>query len=214
MFGRLKRSPHFLFLRAWWQGGWAPGWGGEVSARGISQVWGRGRAGGQRGVSNLSGLRETEPQGLLSGCLDGVEFVAEVWHEPGAHCDVHSGGGEASADLGGACCVAGSVSVKLQSRVNCQHLLPLQLPQVLHGQLQHISLLKLWDALSLRLKCVNHQILQLIKAVVDPCSSLSLNQWLHNFSVLVSFGHSLFGKRNLYFDSRGHCVFVIAVFAW
>ena len=29
-------------------------------------------------MRSLSGIREIEPEGLLSGCLDGVEFVAEV----------------------------------------------------------------------------------------------------------------------------------------
>ena len=81
-------------------------------------------------------LRHSDREGGVSVVLDGVEFVAEVSHQSGPDGDINSSGGQTSADLSGALGVAGPEPVHVQRGVHCQHLLSLQLPQVLHSQLQ------------------------------------------------------------------------------
>ena len=51
-------------------------------------------------------------------------------------------------------------------------------------QLQHISLLQLGDALSVLLQRWHHQILQFIKTLVDPRSSLPLQEWFDHVTIL------------------------------
>ena len=155
-------------------------------------------------------LRHSDGEWGVSVVLDGVEFVTEVTHQSGSNGDVNSSGGQTPADLRGTLGVASSEPVHVQGGVHCQHLLSLQLSQVLHGQLKHIGLLQLADALSLGLQGEHHQVLQLVQAVVDPGSPLPLDERLHNFSVLVSLRHGLVSE-GLYLDSRRHGSVVFAV---
>ena len=136
-------------------------------------------------------LRHSDGEWGVSVVLDGVEFVTEVTHQSGSNGDVNSSGGQTPADLRGTLGVAGSEPVHVQGGVHCQHLLSLQLSQVLHGQLKHIGLLQLADALSLGLQGEHHQVLQLVQAVVDPGSPLPLDERLDNFSVFLRAGHWL-----------------------
>lgn len=99
-------------------------------------------------------------------------------------------------------------SVQIKSRVQCQHLLSLKLPQVSHGQLQDVGLLQLADALSLGLQGEHHQILQLVQAGVDPGSPLPLQQGLHHLPVLVRPRQGFFFKIDFTLAYRRHLILV------
>ena len=177
-------------------------WRGRLVSAGLVSSVRHGR--GHSEVLGHPGLGHPDGEGLVSAGLDGVQLVPQVRHQPRPDGDVHAGGGQAPADLRGAGCVASSVSVHVEAGVHCQHLLPLQLPQVLHCELQHVSLLQLADALPLGLQREHHQVLQLVQAAVDAGAPLPLDQGLHHFSVLVSLGQWLVSKWDFYFDSRRH----------
>jgi len=113
-----------------------------------------------------------------------------VGHELGAEVDLDSGhGGQEPADLRGAGGVAGAESVDVESGVGLKHLLTLQLLEVSDGQLEDVGLLQLGDGLAFGLESGDHQVLEVVQALVDPGSSSPLEERLHHFPVLVGARH-------------------------
>ena len=122
--------------------------------------------------------------------LHGADRRAEVGHEGGAHGDGNTrDGGKAAADLVGTGGEAGAVAVHVQGRVGLEHPLPLELLHVADSELKDIGLFQLGDGLPLRLKSIDHEILELIQALVDPGPPLPLQERLHHLPVLVRPRH-------------------------
>ena len=80
-------------------------------------------------------------------------------------------------------------SVDVKSGVGLKHLLALELLEVANGQFQNVGFLQLGDGFTLRLKCGNHQVLEIVQTLVNSCSSTALEQRLHHFAVLVGARH-------------------------
>ena len=197
----LEWSPNWFW--SWWDGRDWRRRGVTTGAVALVRDW------WTDGWSSLGSLRDIDREWRVSGGLNILKSVAKVRHEFGSNRDIHSSGGQAPGDFSGTSGVSSSVSVHVKAGVDCQHLLSLQLPQVLHCQLKNISLLKLADAFSFRLQGKHHEILQLVQAGIDSCSSLTLNQRLNNLSILLSSAHWLINW--LWLDNRGHGCCVVWV---
>lgn len=65
----------------------------------------------------------------------------------------------------------------------------LEFPHMIHGQLEYIGLLQARYMLALLLQALDHQILEIVQALVDARPSLALEQRLHHLAVLIRLGH-------------------------
>ncbi len=61
--------------------------------------------------------------------------------------------------------------------------------EVAHRQLEDVGLLQLGDGLALGLQRIDHEVFQLVQALVDPGPPLPLQQGLHHLAVLVGPRH-------------------------
>lgn len=105
------------------------------------------------------------------------------------HSDVHSWGGdqELSCLMGtGAVAMPELGKVFKRTPVEDKSLSLAELVQVSHCQLQDVCLLKLGHILPLGLQTNRHNILQFIKTGIDSSPSLSLQQGLCDFLILIS----------------------------
>ena len=120
-----------------------------------------------------------------------IHAVSEVGHEACTEMDVHSfQGAQAPAHLRGTLGEAGLESIDRMALAVAvtrdeKSVLRLEFPEVLHSQLEDVSLLQLLSVLSLglRLKGSDHEIFELIQATVDASSSLSLKQGFHHLQL-------------------------------
>ncbi len=111
-------------------------------------------------------------------------------HDVGTESDVHTrDGGETPAHLVGAGCESRVVAIHVDGGVGLQHALLLQLLQVLDSELEDVCFLQLGDGLSVGLQSKDHEIFELVQALVDPRSPLTLQQRLHHLPILVRPRH-------------------------
>ena len=115
--------------------------------------------------------------------------MTKMRHKTRSNCNIYSGRSKTFAYFSSTGSISCMESIQIKSRVQGQHLLSLQLPQVSHSQLQHVSFLQLGYIFSFVLKSMNHQIFKFIQALVDPCPSLPFQERFHHFPILMSSRH-------------------------
>ena len=130
--------------------------------------------------------------------------MTKMRHKTRSNCNIYSGRSKTFAYFSSTGSISCMESIQIKSRVQGQHLLSLQLPQVSHSQLQHVSFLQLGDAFSLCLQSEHHEILEFIKTGINPCSSLSLQERFHHLPVLIRPGHWFFFKVMFGFNDGCH----------
>jgi len=121
---------------------------------------------------------------------DRAELLSEVGHHLRAHADLHSGNGRQElADLGGARRVSGGKSVDVEAGVGLELPLPLQLLEVADGQFEDVGLLQSGDGLALGLEGEDHEVAEVVEALVDAGPTLLFDEGLHHLAVLEAAGH-------------------------
>jgi len=173
-------------------GDWADGGVGGAGT-------GAGAGVGAAGSTADDAQRSVDGLRLLHGLFQLVETHAQVGHQGGAEGHIHSGkGGQGAGHLIGCPDVS---STETLLGIGWSLLLGLlQLAEMLHCDFQNVGLLELGIP---RLgNALGHQILQLVQALVDPGTTLPLQQRLHHLAVLIGLGHLVFG---------GHCVGIFVV---
>ena len=130
--------------------------------------------------------------------------MTKMGHKTRSNCNIYSGRSKTLAYFSSTSSISCMESIKIKSRVQGQHLLSLQLPQVSHRQLQHVSLLQLGDAFSLSLQSEDHEILEFIKTGINSSSSLPLQQRFHHLPVLIRPGHWFIFKVMFGFNDGCH----------
>ena len=116
--------------------------------------------------------------------------MSEVRHQPGSHFDLNSGnGGQELADLSGARGVSGGEPIHVDGRIGLQHPLALQLLKMADGQFEDVGLFEAGDGLAFGLEGEDHQVAEVLEALVDAGSALPLDEGLHDLAVLVAAAH-------------------------
>ena len=188
---------------------WSPDTGGAGAGLRRDSAYGQGRTGITTGIVASIRQRGNGRGGpammqVVLGSRHG-NLVTQVVDQWVAKSHGNSGnGGEKSRDFIDAGRVAGAVPIGIQSRLDLQLLLSLQLLQVSHCQFQNVGFFQFGDGFSFGLQGEDHQILQFVQALVDACPALSLQQRLHDFSVLVGARH---GSLFVLFQTQNRCHF-------
>jgi hypothetical protein len=113
-----------------------------------------------------------------------------VRHQLSAEVDFNAGnGGQETADLGSAGRISGAKSVDVESGVGLKHLLALQLLQVANSQLEDVSLFEFGDGLAFGLKGRDHEVFEVVEALVDAGTTATFEERLHDLAVLVGARH-------------------------